>query len=206
MATLAQSGAVTVGIDVAQSRRAINPNVYGVAYATPAQLADLNTPLNRYGGNNTTRYNWQINADNRGQDWYFQSIPESSATAGKRGDDFITDARSAGAQPALTIPTIGWVARLGANRAKLASYSIAKYGPQTGNDAQWFPDAGNGIRASDGARITWNDPADANTPNNATLQRGWINHLVTRWGMAVNGGLKSLHPRQRAVALARDAS
>ena len=37
--TFAQSGAVTVGIDVAQSRRAINPNVYGVAYATPAQLA-----------------------------------------------------------------------------------------------------------------------------------------------------------------------
>ena len=52
--TFAQSGAVTVGIDVAQSRRAINPNVYGVAYATPAQLADLNAPLNRYGGNNTT--------------------------------------------------------------------------------------------------------------------------------------------------------
>ena len=190
MGTFAQSGAVTVSIDVAQSRRAINPNVYGVAYATPAQLADLNAPLNRYGGNNTSRYNWQINADNRGQDWYFQSIPEASATSGKRGDDFITDARSAGAQPALTIPTIGWVARLGANRAKLASYSIAKYGPQTGNDSQWFPDAGNGIRASDGARITWNDQADANTPNNATIQRGWINHLVTRWGVAANGGLK----------------
>lgn len=188
--TFAQSGAVTVAVDVAQSRQAINPNVYGVAYATPAQLADLNAPLNRYGGNNTTRYNWQINADNRGQDWYFQSIPESSATAGKRGDDFITDAKSAGAEAALTIPTIGWVARLGANRAKLASYSIAKYGPQTGNDAQWMPDAGNGIRASDGARITWNDQADANTPNNSTIQRGWINHLVTRWGVAVNGGLK----------------
>ena len=188
--TLAQSGSVTVTIDVALSRRAINPNVYGVAYATPTQLADLNAPLNRYGGNNTSRYNWQINADNRGQDWYFQSIPEASATAGKRGDDFITDARSAGAQPALTIPTIGWVARLGANRAKLASYSIAKYGPQTGNDSQWFPDAGNGIRASDGAKITWNDQADANTPNNATIQRGWINHLVTRWGVAANGGLK----------------
>ena len=77
VSAIAQSGAVTVAIDVAQSRRAINPNVYGVAYATPTQLADLNAPLNRYGGNNTTRYNWQINADNRGQDWYFQSIPES---------------------------------------------------------------------------------------------------------------------------------
>ena len=170
--TFAQSGAVTVGIDVAQSRRAINPNVYGVAYATPAQLADLNAPLNRYGGNNTTRYNWQINADNRGQDWYFQSIPEASATAGKRGDDFIADAKGAGAEPAVTIPTIGWIARLGANRAKLASYSVAKYGPQTGNDAQWMPDAGNGSRASDGAKITWNDQADANTLNNATIQRG----------------------------------
>ena len=188
--TFAQSGAVTVGIDVAQSRRAINPNVYGVAYATPAQLADLNAPLNRYGGNNTTRYNWQINADNRGQDWYFQSIPEASATAGKRGDDFIADAKGAGAEPAVTIPTIGWIARLGANRAKLASYSVAKYGPQTGNDAQWMPDAGNGSRASDGAKITWNDQADANTLNNATIQRGWINHLVTRWGVAANGGLK----------------
>jgi len=28
---------------------------------------------------------------------------------------------------------IGWVAKLGPNRAKLASFSIAKYGPQTGN-------------------------------------------------------------------------
>ncbi len=76
---IGQSG-VTVGIDVAQSRRPINPDVYGVAYATPAQLSDLNAPLNRYGGNNTTRYNWEINADNRGQDWYFESIAESGAT------------------------------------------------------------------------------------------------------------------------------
>ena len=82
------------------------------------------------------------------------------------------------------------MARLGTNRAKLASYSIAKYGPQTGHDWQWFPDAGNGIRASDGAKIAWNDPTDANTPNSTTLQRGWINHLVTRWGVADNGGLR----------------
>jgi PKD repeat protein len=187
--THAQSG-VTVTIDVDETRRPIDPNIYGVAHATSAQLADLNAPLNRNGGNNTSRYNWQINADNRGQDWYFQSIPEPSGTAGKRGDDFVSDARGAGAEAALTIPTIGWIARLGANRAKLASYSIAKYGPQTGNDAQWFPDAGNGIRASDGAKITWNDPADANTPNSTVLQRGWINHLVARWGVAANGGLR----------------
>ena len=80
----AQQTSVTVSVDVAANRRPINPGIYGVAYATTAQLQDLNAPLHRYGGNNTSRYNWQLNADNRGQDWYFQSIGESSATAGQR--------------------------------------------------------------------------------------------------------------------------
>jgi PKD repeat protein len=190
-ATLAaQNGAVTVVVDVAASRRAIDPNIYGVAYATTAQLTDLNVPLNRQGGNNTSRYNWQLNADNRGQDWYFESIGDTSSTAGQRGDDFVASAKAAGAQPMITIPIIDYVAKLGTNRSKLASYSIAKYGPQTGNDSQWFPDAGNGVRASDGASITWNTPADANVTNDNLLERGWIQHLVTRWGLAVNGGLR----------------
>ena len=63
----------------------------------------------------------------------------------------------------LTIPMIGWVAKLGPNRSKLASFSIAKYGAQTGNDWQWFPDAGNGIRTN-GQFVTGNDPNDANVP------------------------------------------
>jgi glycosyl hydrolase family 44 len=186
----AQNVAVTVVVDVAASRRAIDPNIYGVAYATTAQLTDLNVPLNRLGGNNTSRYNWQLNADNRGQDWYFESIGDTSTTAGQRGDDFIASAKAASAQAMVTIPIIDYVAKLGANRSKLASYSIAKYGPQTGNDAQWYPDAGNGVRASDGANITWNTPTDANLANDNLLQRGWIQHVVARWGLAVNGGLR----------------
>ena len=76
----AQNPAVTVTIDAGANRRAINPAVYGVAYATTAQLQDLNAPLHRYGGNNTSRYNWQLNADNRGNDWYYESIADASAT------------------------------------------------------------------------------------------------------------------------------
>ena len=102
----AQNPPVTITVDVNANRRAINPNIYGVAHATAAQLNDLNSPLNRNGGNNTTRYNWQANADNRGNDWYFQSIGDSSATAGERGDTFVSAARSANAQPMLTVPTI----------------------------------------------------------------------------------------------------
>ena len=42
----------------------------------------------------------------------------------------------------LTIPMLPYVAKLGPGRAKLASFSIAKYGPQTASDWQWFSDAG----------------------------------------------------------------
>ena len=185
----AQNPAVTVNVDANANRQAINPNIYGVAHATTAQLNDLNSPLNRNGGNNTTRYNWQLNADNRGNDWYYESIAESNATAGERGDTFFANSRAANAQAMLTIPMIDWVAKLGSNRGKLASFSIAKYGPQTSNDWQWFPDAGNGI-LTNGQYVTGNNPNDANVASNSLFQQGWVQHLVSRWGTNANGGLR----------------
>ena len=190
--TIAAPGAqtaITISVDVGANRHPINPNIYGVAHASSAQLSDLNSPLNRNGGNNTTRYNWQQNADNRGSDFFFESIGDSSATLGERGDTFMASARAANAQAMLTIPLIDWVAKVGPGRSKLASFSIAKYGPQTGNDSQFMPDAGNGIRPG-GQYVTGNDPADANVPSTSLLQQQWVQHLVTRWGTNANGGLR----------------
>ncbi|HEX8235707.1 MAG TPA: glycoside hydrolase family 44 protein [Abditibacteriaceae bacterium] len=186
----AASAQVQINIDVNANRRAINPSIYGVAFADSAALSDLNAPLNRSGGNSTTRYNWQQNASNRGSDWYFESIADGDATLGGSADAFIASSKAAGAQPMLTIPTIGWVAKLGAGRSKLASFSIAKYGAQTDRDWQWMPDAGNGIASSTGQRITGNDPNDANTPSNSVFQQQWANHLVNLWGTASGGGLR----------------
>jgi hypothetical protein len=189
MSTQAQSATIVISVDAAANQHPINPNVYGLAYASAADLSDLNVPLNRYGGNNASRYNWQANADNRGNDWYFESIGDSSATAGERGDTFFSTARGAGAQAMLTIPTIEWIARVGAGRAKLASFSIAKYGAQSGSDSQWFPDAGNGVRSS-GQFVTGNDPNDADVPSNSAFQQGWVQHLVGRWGTNAGGGVR----------------
>ncbi len=182
---------VTVSIDVAAGRHAISPYVYGVSYGTPAQLAELRTPLVRMGGNNTSRYNWQINADNRARDWYFESIAadSGSAVAGEVGDTFIANARAGGAEPMLTFPMLDWIARLGPNRAKLASFSVAKYGRQTEVD-RWFRDAGNGILRRGGLPVTGNDPNDANAPNTSSFQADWAAHLVSRWGTAAAGGLR----------------
>ena len=183
-AALAQNPAASVVVDASANRHAIDPRVYGIAYGTTAQLSDLNVPLNRYGGNNSSRYNWQLNADNRAQDWYFESIGEASAVAGERGHTFISTTQAAGARAMITIPMLDWVAKLGANRSKLSGFSQAKYGAQTGNDAQWFPDAGNGILKSNGQPITGNDPNDANVANTAGFQQQWVQAIVNQWGLA----------------------
>lgn len=179
---------VTIEVNANLNRRPINPLIYGTAYATTEQLLELNAPLNRSGGNNTTRYNWQLNADNRANDWYFQSIPFANQP-GELGDTFIQNSKNGNAQPLLTVPIIDWIAKVGPNREKLASFSIAKYGAQTGNDAQWFPDAGNGIRTN-GQFVTGNDKTDANVPNSVAFQRSWIQHLINRWGNSQGNGLR----------------
>ncbi len=184
----AQNAAVTITVDVAANRHAINPAVYGVAYATTVQLQDLNAPLHRYGGNNTSRYNWQLNADNRGADWYFESIAESSATPGQRGDDFVTGSRAGGSEPWITVPMMEYVARVGSGRAKLASFDSRVYGAQDDCDWQWFPQACNGLRS--GQPIAGNNPLDANVQNSTTLQAAWVSHFVQTFGGAAAGGLK----------------
>ncbi len=189
----AQNPAITVKIDAKANQKPISPLIYGMAFASTSQLSDLNSPLNRAGGNTTTRYNWKLNADNRGMDWYFESLPYASAVAGEGADTFITNTRAGGAEPSLTVPLIDWVAKLGSNRGKLSSFSIKKYGAQTDSDAQWFSDAGNGIKKSNNKFVTGNNPNDANTPSNSTFQQDWIKHLTGKWGVANKGGVRYYH-------------
>lgn len=180
----------TVLVDVQRDRHPISPFIYGVAFASTAQLRELNVPLNRSGGNSETRYNWQLNAHNHAADWYFESLPEESATPGEAADTFVQNTKAAGSEAMLTVPLIGWAPKLGANRGRLASFSVKKYGAQTGTDSQWFPDAGNGLRASDGKPITSNDPNDANVAVDLSFQRSWLEHLTARWGKSGQGGVR----------------
>ncbi|HWD00527.1 MAG TPA: glycoside hydrolase family 44 protein [Candidatus Sulfopaludibacter sp.] len=187
----AQNAATTVNVDANAARHPISPNIYGFAFGSQTDLSVTNFSLNRSGGNATSTYNWQINATNHASDWYFESILDPPQTAGYDGDSFITQTRSAnvGAQPLLTIPMIDYLAKLGSNGAMTWSFSIAKYGAQTGHDL-YQPDAGNGISSATGKNITGNNPLDANTPNAVSIQQGWVQHLVNTWGASSAGGLK----------------
>ena len=175
----------TVTIDFNASKHAINPQIYGVAYASQDELADLNSPLNRWGGNATSRYNWLTNATNHASDWFFESIPNSTSTPSADADSFVTTTQAANAQPMMTIPTLGWVAKLGPNRTKTWSFSQAKYGAQTAGEG----DAGNGVLKS-GGNVVGNAPTDANQTADSTFAQNWVTHFTSAFGTAAKGGLR----------------
>jgi hypothetical protein len=179
---------VTIAVDVAANRHAINPNIYGVAFASQADLTALNAPLNRMGGNSMTSYNWQQNAQNLGNDWYFESYPQSNGTAGEEADTFVATSKAAGAAPMLTVPLIGWVAKLGNGRTLIPSFSVAKYGAQCGVDP-YDSDAGDGLKPDCSTDVTGNDPNDSYVKDSPTKEQKWIKHLVATWGKANAGGV-----------------
>src|SRR5262249_39702742 len=146
----------------------------GVAFATPAQLTALNAPLNRMGGNATSTYNWAQNATNLGQDWYFESYPQDGgSTKGASADNFISDTKSANAQPMMTVPLVGWVAKLGSGRSILPSFSVAKYGAQCDVDP-YDNDAGDGLLTDCSTPITGNKPGDSYVRDSVDAEQGWV--------------------------------
>ena len=177
-----------IGVDAGANRHPISPMIYGTAFAASNQLADLGFTMNRSGGNEETTYNWELNAHGKGDDWYFESIADSSSTPGESADSVVANARAGGAQPLITVPMIGWSPIVGANRATLASFSIAKYGPQTASDP-YFSDAGNGVSVTNKALITWNDKTDAYMQVDTNFQKAYVQHLTNAWGMSINGGV-----------------
>lgn len=185
---VAGNGAVTVAIDATKNVHPINPQVYGVAFASTTDLVALNAPLNRMGGNSMTTYNWALNAENLDADWYFESYPQQSAVAGEQADTFVSDSKAGNALPMLTVPLIGWVANLGANRSILPSFSVTKYGNQCATDP-YLPDAGDGIETDCSTYIMGNDPHDAYVTDNPNHEQKWIKHLIQTWGTANNGGV-----------------
>jgi hypothetical protein len=186
--TAGTNATVAITVNAQANRLPISPQIYGVAFATSNQLADLNFTMNRSGGNNETRYNWLINAHNLDFDYYFESYPDSSAIPGATADAFVANSKVGGAQPMITIPMIGYSPKLGANRTIISSYSVAKYGPQTAADP-YRTDDGNGLSVTNNTPITWNNPNDANFPTNVNFQQGYVQHLISQWGASTNGGV-----------------
>jgi hypothetical protein len=192
---IGSGAAVNVSVNTNIVGNAIDPRIFGVAYGDATRNAQMGYTVRRWGGNSTTRYNWQVDVHNTANDYYFENIPDSTDRStvpppGNTADTFIQEAMNAGSQPLMTIPTIGWTPRADSalQHPYTVGFSIAKYGPQQDTDP-YDPNAGNG-NYSNGSAITGNDPTDSSTAIAPSFEQAWIAHLQSAFGTAANGGVQ----------------
>ena len=174
-----------LSVDAARNQHLISPYIYGMNFASEELAADLRLPVRRWGGNSTSRYNWQNDTTNTGSDWYFENVAEDTNAAGL----FVDQDRRTGTKTLMTVPLIGWVAkRRPAGHPYDCGFSIDKYGHQQDADWTWDPDCGNGV-LTNGTPITGNDPLDTSIAITPTFVANWVNHLTDIYGTAGQGGV-----------------
>lgn len=176
-------------VDVSADRHAISPLIYGLNFAEPGLAAELRLPLNRWGGNATTTYNWKLDTINAGSDYFFSNVPNENNHVdqlpnGSTSDRFIEANRLTGTDSIITIPLIGWTPK---DRELACSFSVAKYGQFQETDASG--QCGNGLRP-DGELVTGTDPHDTYVEIDQTFDQDWITHLISNYGTAENGGVR----------------
>ena len=172
-----------LSIDASSQRHPISAYIYGMNFADENLAKELTLPVRRWGGNSTSRYNWQNNFTNTGSDWYYENVVNGNA------DDFVYQDRSTGTKTILTMPLIGWISKNSPTSHPYAcGFKISKYGPQQDADWNWDPDCGNGNH-TDGTPITGNDPLDTSIAITSSYEIDWINHLTSTFGTGDNGGV-----------------
>ena len=171
----------------------INPLIYGVAYGDK-DWTKLGSPARRWGGNGSSRYNWELNVTNRSKDWFFENKPENHF------DQFVAENAAQQAQSILTVPIIGWVAKDGAS----FSFPVSVFGAQAKTDP-YTTDAGNGVTPS-GANIAPGPPGADQHPGAAGVDQAMGREHSRERREERQANRLRVHPRQRADALELHAS
>ena len=180
---------VTVTVNTLEDRHIISPYIYGANFPpNAAYITNGGVTLSRWGGNNSSRYNWMLNAKNDDADWYFENFswgtPDSSA--------FLSTAAGAGGSPIMTIPMLNWVAK----DTTSYSFSVSKYGAQCQVNP-YSSDIGDGVLPGANCQnsptyLTGNDPTDANVrlfdspsasdPAGSVYRNQWIAAIKSKFG------------------------
>jgi hypothetical protein len=176
----------TLTVDVGTQTYAISPYIYGMNAYGYVQSVDgpANVTVLRWGGDNTSRYNYQNGNTNSAADWYFEN--QSSVYGmppSQEFDPFVSFAQSIGAKVVGTVPVLGWVAN---STATACSFPVSTYPSQQYVDTT--RGCGNGVYL-DGSDITGNDPAVTSITADSTWAGSWVAYLVGQFKTAADGGV-----------------
>jgi hypothetical protein len=176
---------VTLSVDATGGVHPISPLIYGVNFASQVDglAGAFDVPVDRWGGNSTSRYNYLNDTTNTGQDWYFENIvsdPAETLTA------FVDADRTAGSASLVTVPMIGWVSKDSpAQHPFLCSFPKTSFPTQ--NDADyWDSNCGNGMKGSTPLTA---DPTTTSVAAGADFDTAMVAALVAKYGTAADGGV-----------------
>jgi hypothetical protein len=183
---LPAGGTANIVVDTGAPTNAIHPEIYGLAFATKAQLTELNIPLNRNGGNSSTRYNWQLDTHNLASDWYFENVGDrgegtfGAADYVSTDDVLVRDSLAAGATTLITVPTIGWTAKARkTDHPYDCGYPKTEYANQASFD-QWDTNCGNGKdSAGNGIVAAAADALNTSKQVGPDFANGRVTHLMS---------------------------
>jgi hypothetical protein len=193
-----------LSVDAGNQTHAISPYIYGMnAYLLDTTTAsNANITVTRWGGDDTSRYNYQTNVVNSADDYYFENFTGSSGMlGGGLFNNFVTTADGLGIATLGTAPVIGWVSN---SSVKACSFSQSAYP----NQEQFNGDGcGNGVETGGTdlvgnntiAAITSIQETPPTTPGagnataawaDATWTGGWVHCLLTSGTYCASAGGK----------------
>ncbi len=115
-----QPPAATAGpaltVDAGNETHAISPLIYGMNgfLLDPTTAANANITVTRWGGDATSRYNYQTNVTNSASDYYFENFTGEGQALSAAGSSvnftqFVTANSTLGIRALGTVPVQGWV-------------------------------------------------------------------------------------------------
>jgi hypothetical protein len=200
-------------VNVASPGNPISPEIYGMdAYlldatsADTAAVAKANITIDRWGGDSTERYNYQVDVTSSIADWYFENSTGNGgdgwpAVSGTKAFDYLVETNNSdGIKTLGTVPVLGYVAKDSTSCSFLKSTYPGQVSYNGNCGVGEYPDGTAGCTDSGGCDIYGNSTIAALTSiseppptppaasavttawADATWTGGWVNYLVNKFG------------------------
>lgn len=187
---------IVVTLDLRADRHPVSPLIYGMAFPTDAQIDGGAVTVARWGGNSTSRYNFEVDVHNTGADWYFENIPgcftkeqgwcktpPSDPKEQSTANLFLSHASDRGLVSLFTVPTLGWVAK-GPPRYRhpFVCGCTRRVAPAQAAFDPYEPGCGNGKARGGKSTVPCAGPDATSQPADPAFVKRWIEYLVAKHG------------------------
>jgi hypothetical protein len=188
-----------LSVDAGNQTHPISPYIYGWnGYSSSSAAAQTaNITVDRFGGDATSLYNYQLDVTNAGSDWYFQNgVGNNGQQATSQFNEQVIGDAAIGAKTLGTMPMEGYIAKDGTSCSYTATafpqqFSFDPYNANCGDGM--YPNGVAGCTSATGCNIPDppNEATVSGTPAGPAWDGGWVAYLVQTFGTAANGGVFS---------------